>query len=242
MSFNKIFCIGLSRTGTTSLCEAISMLDIPTIHYPIQLFVQPEMISGELSFEPSISRGMYKKWMFKKELNALKEKDFASVLDKNICFGDLPIPLLYKQLDQKYPRSKFIYTYRNEEKWLHSMKWLFNKGPILWNQGGIDDEIRYVTYGSEKYDKKSLLNAYKSHHDDVLEYFKNRTDDFLQINIDQSRITFADICPFLGLEVPKFEFPKSNKAKEPTTDQYIHYYLNRSVPLYGLILNKIKSL
>ncbi len=33
-SFNKIFGVGLSRTGTTSLNEALIMLGIPAMHFP----------------------------------------------------------------------------------------------------------------------------------------------------------------------------------------------------------------
>ena len=34
---------------------------------------------------------------------------------------DVPWALLYKELDEKFPNSKFILTVREEEKWLKSL-------------------------------------------------------------------------------------------------------------------------
>ena len=41
--------------------------------------------------------------------------------------NDLPIPMRYKKLDQKFPGSKFIYTVRDTEAWLKSCKVHFSK-------------------------------------------------------------------------------------------------------------------
>ena len=38
MRFNKIFCIGLPRTGTTSLDMALNTIGIKSIHFPFSLY------------------------------------------------------------------------------------------------------------------------------------------------------------------------------------------------------------
>ena len=47
---SKVFCIGLSRTGTTSVCEALNLLDVKTLHFSLTLFVSPEIIDPKLEF------------------------------------------------------------------------------------------------------------------------------------------------------------------------------------------------
>lgn len=88
MAQEKIFCIGLPRTGTTSLCKFLNMIGLKTKHLPFQL---------ELN------------------LNNL-------FMNKYMGFGDSPIPLIYKDLDRKFPNSKFILTTRSLDSWLDSMQ------------------------------------------------------------------------------------------------------------------------
>lgn len=42
MHFSKLFGIGLPRTGTTSLYQALNQLDISCIHFPFDLYVNSE--------------------------------------------------------------------------------------------------------------------------------------------------------------------------------------------------------
>jgi len=70
-------------------------------------------------------------------------------LEENDAFTDLPIPLLYKELDQKYPGSKFICTIRDVDKWLASVKWLFSTGRLQfnWRKTPVVDEMHEALYG-----------------------------------------------------------------------------------------------
>src|SRR5690606_33988485 len=165
-SFNKVFCIGLSRTGTTSICNALSVLGMETMHFSLNLFLHPEIINKDLSFSPRINRNVYWQWRFKKEVKALNETFDPKLLSYFDAAGDLPVPLYYKELDKAFPGSKFIYTYRSEEKWLKSMKWLFEEGAVIWKHGLLDEELLFSVYGCTSYNEQILKQKFKTYHRD----------------------------------------------------------------------------
>lgn len=93
-SFNKIFCIGFPRTGTTTLSDALS-----TLGYKVR--GGPEEIH-----------------------EAFLNNDIDAIIDfvkKHDAFQDDPWPQLYKKLDKLFPNSKFILTKRDEKKWIRSI-------------------------------------------------------------------------------------------------------------------------
>src|SRR5690349_19921009 len=89
----KVFGLGLSKTGTSSLSEALNYLGIKTIHYP----------SDELTWR-ELRSGNYR-------LTLMNEWQGAV---------DISVAPFYPQLDQAFPQSKFILTVREKEAWLRS--------------------------------------------------------------------------------------------------------------------------
>lgn len=239
---NKVFCIGLSRTGTVSLCEALDILGYNSLHFSLPLFIYPEIISQDLSFEPQQKLNPYKHWRLKKEIKAINTKLDPNMLSSYDAYGDLPIPFYFKELDAKFPKSKFIYTMRNEDKWLKSMKWLYEEGSVLWSHGLLDDEIKYKAYNTYKFDKDKLIKSYRDHHENVMEYFKNRTEDILILNIDKERITFDNLSKFLKRPIPEVPYPKSNLSRKASYKKHIHYKLDTAIPFYSMIKRKLKFL
>jgi len=100
----KIFGIGLSRTGTTSLTRALEMLGYKASHWEDHDTINQHIIQNQF------------------ELPLLKHYD---------ALVDNPIPSIYQELDQAYPGSKFILTTRDYESWIKSVKQhhLVNVGP-----------------------------------------------------------------------------------------------------------------
>ena len=78
----KIFGLGLSRTGTTTLAETLKLVGYDVIHYPShnQLFSE-----------------------------------------NNNGATDIPVIPHYKELDKRFPNSKFVYTIRDKQEWLNRM-------------------------------------------------------------------------------------------------------------------------
>ena len=163
-----IYCIGLSRTGTTSFSDYMKTIGYNIIHYPneTQLF-------GGLG-------------------------DGAS---------DIPVVLHYKKLDKMFPNSKFIYTVR--DNWIDAVEpyFLRKKGRV--NQASSQLEIRRKVYGSVDWDRDLYAQAYQRHDEDVRNYFSDRPNDFLELDIIGGES--ADrLLEFLGINSRFKSFPKSN--------------------------------
>ena len=138
--------MGLSRTGTASVANALRQLGVPTHHYSPEAFVRQDTISPSLKFEPQAKRSVCRKWRLQKEINAKLQLDKINFSNS---VRDFPIPLFYRELRGKYPDARFIYTFRDEQKWLTSMCWLYTDGAVIWKHGLLDDEIKYraITHG-----------------------------------------------------------------------------------------------
>lgn len=99
MSDNKppqVFCIGLPRTGTTSMGWALSKLGY-TVAGPFG------MDDVGWDHESVLERAEFK-------------------LETCNAVQDTPWPVLYEWLDMCYPDAKFILTYRGVDDWIRSMK------------------------------------------------------------------------------------------------------------------------
>jgi hypothetical protein len=99
----KIFCIGLNKTGTTSLHDAFKILGLKSAHYKddkgnnIKDVIQNNYLEGN------------------NILKELEEYDVFSGWDKAPHSIDI-----FKEFDKQYPNSKFILNTRDINSWLDS--------------------------------------------------------------------------------------------------------------------------
>ena len=122
----KVFVIGLQRTGTTSLGEALDR-------------------SGY-----SVCGAVGSWWP---EIGDNYEQIASILVEKYDAFQDNPWPLVYKNMYYRYPDSKFILSTRDSHSWASSMrsyfeigfspfeKWFFNSVSI--NQLSNDQLITF---------------------------------------------------------------------------------------------------
>ncbi len=94
MMKTKVFGIGFHKTATTSLANALSYLG-----YRV---TGPNWVDN-----PNIAEEVYEMAF-----------DLANRFD---AFQDNAWPILYKELDQKFPGSKFILTLRPSNDWIRSV-------------------------------------------------------------------------------------------------------------------------
>jgi hypothetical protein len=94
LEFNKVFGIGLSRTGTYSLELALRNLGLKTVHFPDFML---GLRNGRLVFQYQLA-------------------------DEYTALTDTPIALFFRELDQHFPGSKFILTTRDKSEWLDSCR------------------------------------------------------------------------------------------------------------------------
>lgn len=206
---SKIFGIGLSRTGTSSLNEALEILRFRSVHFPI--IMKNSSFQAKLKYrlnkwgkEIGMTQPLF--FDFAQESELIFEKPDGSTFD---AMTDLSVARFYKELDSTFPNSKFILTIRDEASWLKSCSKFFAKGNhqfFKWQRVNID------LYGSNSFDERMFKMAYLKHVEDVKTYFANRPEDLLIMNIPEGD-NWNKLCPFLNVEEPQAAFPKANASK-----------------------------
>ena len=178
----RVFGIGLHKTATTSLHAALQILGYESTHWP----------SGTWARDV---------------LNEMTTKGFSPTLEKTYAASDLPISILYKELDKAYPGSKFILTIRNENEWLRSVRDHFSyKNPYRWEWDvyPFSNKIHQMVYGRKTFDYDIFKERYRRHNAEVIDYFKERPDDLLVM----TKPDWSELCRFLGKPVPEVTYPK----------------------------------
>lgn len=114
----------------------------------------------------------------------------------------------FEDLDRTFPGSKFIYTIRDRESWLDS--YTRYHGRKIASLSGHADMTRRL-YGTTGTERDILREAFDRHDRHVREYFRDRPDDLLVMDIPADA-SWDKLCRFLGHEVPSKPFPHANKA------------------------------
>lgn len=172
----KVFGIGFQKTATTTLLEALRRLGY-------------RCKDGGKALIPALQRG---------DLAPVFE-----VVDQYDAFEDNPWPLLYRELDARYPGSKFILTQRNEVDWLNSVVNHLGFGP---------DPMQKLVYGVgfPAGFEDVFLERYRRHNAAVQAHFADRPGDLLVVDFCAGA-GWQELCAFLGHEIPDAPFPHSNK-------------------------------
>ncbi|MEL6942638.1 MAG: sulfotransferase family protein, partial [Bacteroidota bacterium] len=180
VAINKIFGIGLSKTGTTSLARALRILGYSTKDFPSLRYIP----GAAFYIKPH-------------QLEAYQ------------AFTDVSIIPFYKKLDQQFPNSKFIYTIRDRESWLTSCEKYPRFQRPIYNLPLKVIKLRKSLYGTVKFNEQKFNAAYERHHQDVLDYFAERPNDLLILNICGGE-QWEPLCSFLDVALPSEIFPFAN--------------------------------
>lgn len=185
---SKIFGIGMHKTATTSLHHALEILGFDSWHW-------------------SSAHAAKAIW---REMNNIGT---SPTVDKYDALSDLPIPMLYRQLDRAYPGSKFILTVRDEHSWLDAVSRHFdpryNRFRDGWSKDPFTNRVHQVLYGRQEFDAAIFLDRYRRHTRGVLEYFADRRDDLLVMKIGDESTGWDSLCGFLGEPKPMMGYPRS---------------------------------
>ncbi|MEO0473493.1 MAG: sulfotransferase family protein [Bacteroidota bacterium] len=190
----KVFGIGFHKTGTSSLGEALRILGYRNI----------------ANYTPDL-------------LPAIQASDWETVYqfcDRHDAFQDNPWPLLYQQLDQRYPNSKFVLTYRPAEKWLQSVRKHF---------GGSSTAMRewiYAGHGDPIGQESLYETTYRQHIEAVKTYFSDRPQDLLILDWAKAD-GWEKLCPFLDVPIPAKPFPHTNAAKDRKAINHLKHRIKK---------------
>ena len=181
---NKIFEIGVQKMGTTSLGRAYEILGLKHMGWNSEahnLFVESKHRDYKTLFD---------------------------IIDQYDAFQDGPWhDCDYRILDGSYPGSKFILPDRDDDSWIRSKEqWM---SPAI-NAGNLDPKFlnpSWITYRDSVIEALLARKHYK--YDRIKEYFVDRPDDLLVIQICDGE-GWQKLCPFLGEKIPEESFPARN--------------------------------
>jgi hypothetical protein len=184
----RIFGIGMHKTATNSLHKALEILGFDSAHW-----VGP--------------------WWAKRIYEEMQTGGRSLTLEQHYALCDLPMPLLFRELDKAYPGSKFILTTRDEEAWLESVRkhWKVNSARFAWDQDCFTHRCHVLLYGRKKFDAEIMLARYRRHNAEVAEHFKGRTEDLLTMPMDRGA-GWRELAGFLKVPAPPFDYPREFQA------------------------------
>ena len=141
-------------------------------------------------------------------LNEHEYKEFCNRNSQSYQFlNDLPISIRYQELDKCFPNSKFIYTIREANSWLTSCEYHWKVTTT--NRSNWPDYKKEL-FGIDVFDKSTFLTVYDNHQKSIINYFKNRLDDLLIIDIPGGD-GWNKLCSFLNVSIKQSPFPNKNK-------------------------------
>lgn len=177
----RVFGIGLHKTGTTSLGVALEQLGYDVCHGARPL---RHVLGNEQMMEL---------------LRHARLEPVFRIAEAFDAFEDHPWSVLYRELDQRFPGSRFILTVRDESRWLASAirfwgatefdlrTWIYGAG------GPLGHEQRYVA-------------RFRAHNTEVRDYFRQRPEDLLMVDWETGD-GWRELARFLGREAPALPFP-----------------------------------
>jgi hypothetical protein len=132
-------------------------------------------------------------------------------------FEDWPWILLFRELDEAFPESRFILTVREPDRWLRSYRnMLCKQGPA----NAKINSIRSILYDLDfpEVTDGALLTRYRKHNSDVLKHFAGRPESLLVVNWENGD-GWAQISQFLQTDCPTMELPHENRGNYAPLDQ-----------------------
>jgi hypothetical protein len=195
MSRSKVFGVGWAKTGVTTLGRCLSILGYDHQGQRFDLV-------DELKFVDIDCGG----------LATAEISRILAVAAVYEAFTDWPWILLYRQLDEAFPGSRFVLTTREPGRWLRSYRSMIKQLPPATDR---DIARRRILYGLPFPDvTDAMLLERRARHDvAVKEWFCGRPEQLLVVDWE-SAAEWEPLCGFLGMPVPTLPFPHENKGQQ----------------------------
>ena len=182
----RVFCIGMNKTGTTTIKRCFETLNLTPIASP-----KTYTREGRQSI-----RDFY------------VDKNYSEILklaEGYKTFEDRPWNMwsMYRHLHKRFPDSRFVLTVRDPESWWRSTeRWITVTKPHILRRYQLHLRVHQPS-------KESMTESYLRYNDEVEQYFKN-TGNLLVMNFEKGD-GWDKLCRFLDVGVPNIEFPHANR-------------------------------
>lgn len=190
----KIICVGMNKSGTSSIGAGLKLLGFgplvgtgnTTVRH--KDLVMPILLRGD--YEPALAFA----------------RDYRTFKDRPWNIGRMP-----ELMDERYPDSRFILTERDPESWWRSIHhWMTVASPG--STRFILGQLRVPSI-----DRDAMIAAYLAHNEAVKSRFAG-TGRLLVMDLARGD-GWAQLCPFLGVPVPAKPFPRSNRQTYSDADR-----------------------
>ncbi|BAU50345.1 hypothetical protein SVA_3811 [Sulfurifustis variabilis] len=175
----KVVGIGFGKTGTSTLATCLRQFGFRHKTWDKRLY-------------DAYARG---------DLRPINE-----ALEAHDSFDDWPWPVLYREIDARYPGSKFILTVRKDpETWLRSLETHARRRADrtrIWRIYGLEPD---------HFDSAKVRQRYLQHIDEVHAYFKDRPRDFLEVCWEAGD-GWDKLAAFLEMPLPQMPFPHAYRT------------------------------
>ena len=209
----KVLVLGLCRTGTTSIREALGHLDIKTYGF------KEGAIDGHLKYWVEAIDAK-----FNGKGKMYGSSEFRKLLAGYSAITDIPAVLFVDELLEAFPDAKVVVSNRDLESWvvsmqkvvLHIMSWKstwvlapFDSYGIGVTFLGIWKCMEVLTKG-DVFNEEKLRLGFKEHYGRVREVVPG--DRRLEYRVQDG---WGPLCKWLGEKEPEIAFPNVNDG--PTT-------------------------
>ncbi|KIJ33608.1 hypothetical protein M422DRAFT_264374 [Sphaerobolus stellatus SS14] len=201
----RVICLGLSRTGTTSMTKALEILGYGPCYHTFSL----------------VSSGVndFKKWM--KIYDKGEDLEIIDgILQGYSSVLDLPAANFPEALYRAYPDAKFILTTRDPAKWEQSLKHT------------VIARTEKARHAKEPTEGLKSIMAWWDEHEMGTEHFQNvllRHNERVQNLIPAGKLLVYNVAEgweplsqFFGVPIPEAPFPNINSTQS--------YRMNRDLP------------
>jgi len=213
----KVLVLGMCRTGTSSMREALKILGY-TPHHMIDILGDPTFFQSRLWGEAC------RDTFLDPSKKPFGRAEFDKLTGWCDALTDLPSALFVDQLVAAYPDAKVILTNRNVESWIKSMNATIFKGfrwPSFYLLSWLDlyGERYFFTFLHDAWgafndggglDDASVRKSYLEHYEHVRRVVPK--DNLLEFGAPYS---WEPLCDFLGKDVPAaVEYPRVNDSAD----------------------------
>jgi hypothetical protein len=176
-----VFGIGLNKTGTSSLHEALQILGYRTLHW-----------GGPHA------RSLVRKAMAEdKPMLHYLDPELEAVLDlEEVTYN-------FQLADAQYPGARFILTVRDLDSWVESRRRHVENNRRAKAAGRYRGPFLEI-------DVEAWVTDYLTHTGRVRDHFEGRPQDLLELDIAVGE-GWEPLCAFLGHDVPEVPFPAQNR-------------------------------
>lgn len=228
----QVVALGLGRSGTESLYNALKILGYDGISHGFQ-HISNEGIGGAIQWQRLADRKMAALGIDKLKESTLSGKileklppgleasDFDKVLGHCEVATDMPASAFGPELLLAYPDALVVLNYRHADGWINSFESTIEKlfqGPSGWFallSAGFDSQLFWQTYtfftfwrGYIPYPVRRDGHLFHEKHYGILEQLcQEQGRPYLKWNISDG---WEPLCKFLGKPVPDVPFPKGN--------------------------------